>query len=108
MPCEVLSLTGRAASSGVSPSPSIRFSSASDLGSPRWAVLISAPHKARLIAPLGLHVIVLPRRHHETPRDSLIIAMLVPVGARERAHRVQSRSEEHTSELQSHLNLVCR
>src|SRR5260370_32293846 len=23
-------------------------------------------------------------------------------------HRTQSRSEEHTSELQSHLNLVCR
>src|SRR5260370_30068146 len=25
-----------------------------------------------------------------------------------RLHRLQARSEEHTSELQSHLNLVCR
>src|SRR5258706_127060 len=43
MPCEVLSLTERAASSGVSPWPSMRFSSASDLGSPRWAVLMRLP-----------------------------------------------------------------
>src|SRR5260370_19989249 len=30
-----------------------------------------------------------------------------PIGGRRSAHR-DARSEEHTSELQSHLNLVCR
>src|SRR5260370_2773052 len=29
-------------------------------------------------------------------------------GARRQCHRRRRRSEEHTSELQSHLNLVCR
>src|SRR5438477_12388527 len=31
-----------------------------------------------------------------------------PPGRRSRGRRVPSRSEEHTSELQSHVNLVCR
>src|SRR5690242_21157985 len=31
-----------------------------------------------------------------------------PAQACERAVNLQSRSEEHTSELQSHVNLVCR
>src|SRR5215211_9032324 len=36
-----------------------------------------------------------PGRHHERRRD-------------EEAHRPEERSEEHTSELQSHSDLVCR
>src|SRR5207237_4008962 len=39
--------------------------------------------------------------------ESTLIATSCPV-ATSRARYTTSRSEEHTSELQSHLNLVCR
>src|SRR5260370_15809891 len=39
------------------------------------------------------------RHHPRRPR---------PAGRPVRRHRGAARSEEHTSELQSHLNLVCR
>src|SRR5260370_30412012 len=35
-------------------------------------------------------------------------SVCIPAGRRSRACGRRSRSEEHTSELQSHLNLVCR
>src|SRR5690242_21633841 len=41
-------------------------------------------------------------------RDCAAIADRASPGARRRCHRGLSRSEEHTSELQSHVNLVCR
>src|SRR5260370_10341047 len=48
---------------------------------------------------------------HSRPR-SISLEMTEPVhftaSLREDAYDVISRSEEHTSELQSHLNLVCR
>src|SRR5260370_10074438 len=41
-------------------------------------------------------------------RDGVPCHRLVAAFERDRSHRRASRSEEHTSELQSHLNLVCR
>src|SRR5260370_36200601 len=41
-------------------------------------------------------------------RDRLLDERHVPPGRRAQADGVVVRSEEHTSELQSHLNLVCR
>src|SRR3989454_4568261 len=35
-------------------------------------------------------------------------AMLTPLAMRSKARRLKARSEEHTSELQSPCNLVCR
>src|SRR5256885_3836293 len=41
------------------------------------------------------------------PRSALIVGFLTAAQARPESHN-QSRSEEHTSELQSPCNLVCR
>src|SRR5260370_32407275 len=41
-------------------------------------------------------------------RDELWLGNLIPVGDLWDAISTSDRSEEHTSELQSHLNLVCR
>src|SRR5438477_3226270 len=38
----------------------------------------------------------------------LVLADLRAAAADDRSHLPQARSEEHTSELQSHVNLVCR
>src|SRR5260370_26041312 len=46
-----------------------------------------------------------PGASSATPRMS---ASAMPYGLRHRGGRHAGRSEEHTSELQSHLNLVCR
>src|SRR5690242_20785658 len=53
-----------------------------------------------------------PRRHHAVQDEHAHLGAGVSRGARlamrpDPEHRV-SRSEEHTSELQSHVNLVCR
>src|SRR5260370_16494747 len=45
-------------------------------------------------------------RDHSSPGHGLQQGPVKPDGTRQRQH--QKRSEEHTSELQSHLNLVCR
>src|SRR5260370_1891884 len=42
------------------------------------------------------------------PRSKKGVCTLEPLPGVPRARRQASRSEEHTSELQSHLNLVCR
>src|SRR5207237_10610482 len=55
-----------------------------------------------------------PQRNERTwsvPKHRLGVALLVPEPGDAEAvlgHAPCSRSEEHTSELQSHLNLVCR
>src|SRR5260370_29497316 len=40
--------------------------------------------------------------------DAAVIRVILPGHLRALAHVGSERSEEHTSELQSHLNLVCR
>src|SRR5260370_465031 len=60
---------------------------------------LDARHRlAQLPTDLGEHVgiLVVRRRLDDRPRP------------RGRVGRLEDRSEEHTSELQSHLNLVCR
>src|SRR5690606_41297696 len=52
---------------------------------------------------LELRIGLLFRRAPQTARDDVVIA---PIG--NRAARGAGRSEEHTSELQSRENLVCR
>src|SRR5260370_8007437 len=47
-----------------------------------------------------------PRAQTIEPQIALYIEGLAPV--RRRRSLTKQRSEEHTSELQSHLNLVCR
>src|SRR5260370_25951790 len=50
-----------------------------------------------------------PERHRGSPKDACRDAGRSPPGGRrDRGALAASRSEEHTSELQSHLNLVCR
>src|SRR5260370_27678331 len=44
--------------------------------------------------------------HHALGPDAC--RSLVQAGAQDGLHEAVDRSEEHTSELQSHLNLVCR
>src|SRR2546427_3373736 len=53
------------------------------------------------------------RRQHQTLRDILdtlraFAAKVVPVNNARVGHAAGTRSEEHTSELQSQSNLVCR
>src|SRR2546430_9891006 len=48
-----------------------------------------------------------PRRGHQR-RRAAEARQIADVGARRDEHAVQPRSEEHTSELQSQSNLVCR
>src|SRR5256885_4459254 len=43
--------------------------------------------------------------HHELEQVEVVVGLVLLVGAR---LKVQARSEEHTSELQSPCNLVCR
>src|SRR5207237_3159819 len=45
-----------------------------------------------------------PSKDQLQPGDALILSFGAQVGG----YSVECRSEEHTSELQSHLNLVCR
>src|SRR5260370_15153263 len=56
-----------------------------------FAALCAAAQNGRACATFGLALALLPQAHWSA---------LAPTGA--------LRSEEHTSELQSHLNLVCR
>src|SRR5260370_15607517 len=55
-----------------------------------------------------------PRSCYHRPSEWLSTNPFDPIGARESRHPafprsvIARRSEEHTSELQSHLNLVCR
>src|SRR4051812_49812966 len=44
----------------------------------------------------------------EAGRDHHAVEVPARAGARERPGAQHGRSEEHTSELQSHVNLVCR
>src|SRR5260370_30199506 len=67
------------------------------------------PISARLdLDPAELCALALGQRKfeysvlHQGP-DMLVVELTLPKG-----ERAQLRSEEHTSELQSHLNLVCR
>src|SRR2546430_8325780 len=47
-------------------------------------------------------------RSTNTPTDTMTNASRVPIDTRLPASRTVRRSEEHTSELQSQSNLVCR
>src|SRR5260370_29461611 len=49
-----------------------------------------------------------PARARQAPRRHSTIASPGRAGPGERTDPIKTRSEEHTSELQSHLNLVCR
>src|SRR5260370_14130716 len=62
-----------------------------------------------LFRSCNLHVL----RDHASAREDACgcgaqALMLIPVGGQLRRPARELRSEEHTSELQSHLNLVCR
>src|SRR5438477_8220861 len=53
----------------------------------------------------------LPQPVLQIPREPLVDPVAVPLVRVVRRHEVRAagvRSEEHTSELQSHVNLVCR
>src|SRR5260370_1923215 len=59
------------------------------------------------IYTLSLHD-ALPIFHHHGRQDRDPAAIENAIDKREGGQRPEIRSEEHTSELQSHLNLVCR
>src|SRR5260370_25458702 len=76
--------------------------------------MIRRPPRSTLFPYTTLFRSVLPR---EEPMDAvsrtlqqrgLTPALKRPLGLACRSAAQQDRSEEHTSELQSHLNLVCR
>src|SRR5438132_8851493 len=66
-------------------------------------------HSAPPIYPLSLHD-ALPISRGGAIRDSERLGQLLLLGqnARQQDQRRHARSEEHTSELQSHSDLVCR
>src|SRR5260370_32857704 len=47
-------------------------------------------------------------RHSSSPRPLTLTLFMTGIGADHQHFSFALRSEEHTSELQSHLNLVCR
>src|SRR5260370_5783950 len=55
-----------------------------------------------------VRVVVLDGNAHGVPRATDGLARRCVVGVRVVRDPLRGRSEEHTSELQSHLNLVCR
>src|SRR6266480_6872167 len=58
---------------------------------------------------LQRHDIVQKRKIKSRPAAGIKLRLEISGGGRLRQHRFRSlRSEEHTSELQSHVNLVCR
>src|SRR5690242_21530608 len=72
--------------------------------------MIRRPPRSTLFPYTTLFRSVLPNRPAEQ-RAALRIAgrfLDEPLGVADAFRRDQDRSEEHTSELQSHVNLVCR
>src|SRR5260370_20328048 len=73
--------------------------------------LLVRRHPCRRFASVGAQHLSRPCRHvapsfYVLPAPSL--HDVIPSAARDLLFLHPSRSEEHTSELQSHLNLVCR
>src|SRR5947209_14149381 len=62
-----------------------------------------------LVSPRGAWVIVTDEREHPRHISSVLLEEVAPVRkTRQRKRTRRSRSEEHTSELQSRQYLVCR
>src|SRR5438477_3553082 len=65
-------------------------------------------HVRRLRDPAGPVKLLLERIRPIRRRLAAVLVQLPPRFHAEPARRRAGRSEEHTSELQSHVNLVCR
>src|SRR5467141_3827511 len=71
--------------------------------------IVHDPYHGARLTPEGLKVAVEMIRHHRLIETYLVRALGYGWDeVHEEADRLEHRSEEHTSELQSHLNLVCR
>src|SRR5260370_19535585 len=66
------------------------------------------PEKLKIWASHGDNVLELPAGFHLTGKTANAIASAEDHQRKMYAVQFHPRSEEHTSELQSHLNLVCR
>src|SRR5690242_21136279 len=58
---------------------------------------------------IGVEDSILRKNHFRSPKEELTPRELLSAAEdARRSGKSQARSEEHTSELQSHVNLVCR
>src|SRR5438034_10670132 len=69
----------------------------------RWLRLSRPPGRTRRADGLGLHL-----RQRLGTRRRRVAPLRLPDDGPERRADVEVRSEEHTSELQSHSDIVCR
>src|SRR5690606_41727483 len=72
-------------------------------GGPPGTVTSASPGSGTAVGPA-----VLPTWHGASVGGPLVFGERAAVGPAVAARRVRARSEEHTSELQSRENLVCR
>src|SRR5436190_23864750 len=75
-------------------------------GSAKWEVVPeqSAPSKPNVLRQSGEATFAWAAKMDTAIKDGFVQVKINPIGG----HEDQARSEEHTSELQSHSDLVCR